>query len=198
MTDLPRTGIDWSEVKERVIRAGRVLEDGSDASPEGLQQVLRARARAVAQRPAPDTPVTGQQEVFCFRIGEIRCGLFPDELVSALRLREAWRLPGMPGVVPGVIQYHGDLIAVLDLRRLLHIESGDPAMVVIASAGANRVALLADEVEGTQRLPAQSLGAVPAHLGDAYRRFVRTVAQGMILLLDLPEICQFIRMLELH
>lgn len=198
MTDLSRTGIDWSEVKERVIRAGRVLEERFDASPERQQQVLRARARAVTQRPAPDAPATGQQEVFCFRIGEIRCGLSPGELVSASRLREAWRLPGMPGAVPGVIQYHGDLIAVIDLRRLLHIESGDPGMIVMASAGANMVAMLADEVEGTRMLPAQSYDAVPAHLGDAYRRFVRAVMPDTILLLDLPEICQFVRMLDLH
>ena len=198
MNDLSLPGIDWNEVKEQVVRAGRLFEEQSDASPERQQQVLRARAQAVAQRHAPETPASGQQEIFCFRIGENRFALSPGELVSVTRLREAWRLPGMPTVMPGVMQYHGDLIAVIELRRLLQIKPGDPGMVVIAAAGANRVAVLADDVEGTRRLPAESFGAVPAHLGDACRRFVRAVAPGTILLLDLPEICQFVRMLDLH
>lgn len=197
MTDHSRPGIDWNAVKERINRSGCLLEERSEETLEGQQQQLRLRAQAVAQRPAPDTSASGHKEFFCFRVGETRFALSSGEPVSASRLRETWRLPGMPAVMPGIIHYHGDLIAAIDLHRLLHIESGDPAMVVVASTGANMVGLLVDEVEGARLLPARSFSAVPAHLGDAYKRFAYAVLSGMTLLLDLHEICQFVRLLEL-
>lgn len=198
MADHLRAGIDWDEIKEQIHRAGCLLEEDSEAAWERQQQQLRLRALAVAQPFVPVTSTDGHQEYFCFRIGETRFAISSSEPVSAVRLREDWHLPGMPAVMPGLIQYHGDLIAAIDLRRLLHIEAGEPTMAVIASTGAHMVGLLTHEVEGARLLPAQSFNAVPAHLGEACQRFVYGVSSGMTLLLDLHEICQFVRLLELH
>lgn len=198
MADHFRAAIDWDGVKEQIYRAGRLLEEDSEAALERQQQQLHLRALAVAQPPVPDLAADGHKEYFCFRIGETRFAVSSSEPVSAVRLREDWLLPGMPAVMPGLIHYHGDLIAAVDLRRLLHIEAGEPTMAVIASTGANMMGLLTHEVEGARMLPAQSFSAVPAHLGEACQRFVYAVSSGMTLLLDLHEICQFVRLLELH
>lgn len=70
------------------------------------------------------------------------------------------RVPGLPGWVPGVVNWRGRVLAVLDLRGLL---GADPAplgrggrLVVLAHEGV-RVGLLTDSVEGTLALAPETV-----------------------------------------
>lgn len=187
--------IDWSELKRHMEEVRAVLDE---TSLDRQQETLRRRAGLLARPLSEAQAETGAGfEGFQFRVGETRLLLPADEVLHTFRLRESYRMPGMPEVMPGVLPFRGDLIAAVDLRRLLHIHSGDPAVVVVAAGDGNTVGLLADEMEQERQLPQQSFYPVPSHFSKDCQRFVQAVTSDLAMLLDLSGICQFLRALPL-
>lgn len=101
-------------------------------------------------------------------------------------------LPGAPPFVLGAVSVGGEALTVVDLPRLLGAADGaapdaPAARLLIARAGADRVAVRVDGVEDTFE---------PGRIDEAVRRpgswlgpeHVRGVADGGLLLLDLARV----------
>jgi len=195
MLDRKAQVTDWEELKRRMESVSRRLASG-EVTPASQRETLRARARAIAQDLLPPQPDAGFDQYFCFYVGETHFALAFPEPVSAFRIRDSYVLPGMPAITPGLFHFRGALIAGVDLRRLLQIDSGEPAVVTVAAVDGNTIGILADGIEGTRRLSPRDFCSVPAHLGEFHKRFVKAVTPDMTMLLDLHEICQFVRTLH--
>ncbi len=61
--------------------------------------------------------VDAPQQFLLVSLGPLRLGLPVASLVKTVRLVAVTALPGAPPVVEGVINCHGRLVAVLDIRR---------------------------------------------------------------------------------
>jgi purine-binding chemotaxis protein CheW len=194
MSTPDRNRIDWEELKRRMDGIRTALEQDSNSS---RKETLLHRARRLAQ-PLPEaaTPAEGALDCFCFRVGDSRFLLPATEVVHTFRLREHYRVPGMPEEMPGVLHFRGDLVGVVDLRRLLRLPAGEPSVAAIVATDGNTVALLAEESEAGRALAPQSLCPVPAHFSEPWQRFVKAVTPDLAMLLDLAGICQFLRTLQ--
>jgi purine-binding chemotaxis protein CheW len=108
------------------------------------------------------------------------------ELVRAARLTP---LPRAPAVVEGLLNLRGELLPVLDLRRRFRLpprplSSSDH--LVIAQAGARRVALRVDRAEGLLPVEPRLLDTSPAELpGVGYVAGALKLPDGLVLLHDL-------------
>ena len=108
------------------------------------------------------------------------------ELVRAVRLTP---LPRAPAVVEGLLDLRGELLPVLDMRRRFRLPARPLATsdhLVVAQAGARRVALRVDRAEGLLALePGQhdeTPGALP---GVGYVAGALKLPDGLVLLHDL-------------
>jgi purine-binding chemotaxis protein CheW len=137
-----------------------------DARLEGQQRmeaVWRDRAIRLAKRPVLEEAGQNAWPVIVLRIGDERFGIDLKDVAEILPPVRATPVPGAAVVFAGVVNVHGEIRPVIDLRRLLSIETprngetednGDPARVVLL-----RVVLLRKEgrelglqVDGVERI----------------------------------------------
>jgi purine-binding chemotaxis protein CheW len=85
------------------------------------------------------------------RLGGGRFALPMAAVAEVGRLPGLTRVPGTPPWVPGVVNWRGRILGVLDLRLLLGVPTADGAdetRLVVLSAGGLSVGVVAERVEG--------------------------------------------------
>lgn len=144
--------------------------------------LLKRRAARYARHAAPEErEVT---EVVAFSRGEGHYALPLLALREIRPLRHLARIPGASPVVPGVFQFHGELLSAHDLASWLGSGArGVGSQVLVVEHGATRLGLLADDVAGIERMAVSQLGPVPVTLGERGQCF-RGVMGGQRLLLE--------------
>lgn len=124
------------------------------------------RALASAPERSGTQKVRTEQELFCFRVGELRLAVASSEVREVIRLAPLTPLPRTPAYVMGVMGHRGEVLPVLDLLRLLgkgEARTGHRARLFVAVAGGYVAGVLTDEVFGLRRIPSEEI--LPAPLG---------------------------------
>jgi len=128
------------------------------------------------------------------RLGGSRFALPMASVAEVGRPPVLTRVPGLPGVVAGVANWRGRVLAVLDLRGPLGAGTGDldrrGRLVVLAHDGV-RVGLLVEAVAGETALSPDAVEPTPAHLPAAAGALLAgqvTDAQGPYGVLDLDAV----------
>ena len=183
----PRRSIDWSEIRRRVDAFGAALESGAGRNGADARQILRARAEALAQKPASAGLETEQVELLEFRVGPERWAVELGLVREVEFLRNLTPIPCTPIHVLGVIQLRGRIVAVNDLRQLFKIlvdvETPRPKVIVL-SKDECELAVLVDTVDGTTTIARNKISAPPATLGAAKHHYLLGVTPDAIAVLD--------------
>lgn len=113
---------------------------------------------------------------------------------SALREVAPWspvtRIPGAPDSVLGLANLRGELLVVLDSRRLLGQPAAEPpGALIVVDAGGRRVALGVDAVDDLHLIPMDALGLATPEPGVPEGAVVsRGVADRPFLLVDVEAL----------
>lgn len=115
-----------------------------------------------------------------------------DEIV---RPRGLTPVPGIPDFIAGVMPRRGQLLAVLDLARLLRVAGGergdaddeDTRLVMVSAAGYH-VGLRVAEVIGNDHYRAESLGPCPAGAAAGEEHWITGIHAGQLAMLDLEAL----------
>jgi purine-binding chemotaxis protein CheW len=123
-----------------------------------------------------------------FRLDGERFALPLDQVEIALRMVSFTPVPDAPPWVIGVIDLHGRVIPVTDLRQRLGRPAKEPRLddrLLVVSLPDRTFALVVDEVTEVLALPCGEVESPPDPLGDS--RYLRAVVRredGLILILD--------------
>ena len=182
----PRRSIDWESIRRKI--------DDIDGSGSGARRdtgtamsVLRARAKALAQKPESAEAESARMELLEFRMGTERWGVELSLVREVEFLEKLAPVPCTPWFVLGVIQLRGRVVAVNDLRLMLHLpvdaEVRKPKAVLLGDES-REMAIVADAVIGTLTVSRKALGPAPATAGATKQRYVLGVAPGPVAILD--------------
>jgi len=129
-------------------------ERSSDTAILSQQQrteaVWRARAKRLSQRPDATADGLNVLPVIVLRLGKERYGVALSDVTEVLPRVRTTLVPGAPAVCAGVINVHGEIRPVLDLRRLLGVESapsGNLTRVILLCMDSREMGLQIDSVE---------------------------------------------------
>ncbi len=185
---------------ERLFRHGAAI--GAEAGGEGN-----------GMEPAQPAEGSGNAERFVvFRLAGAEYGLPVAAVREVLRRPDSITpLPNAPDFVAGVLTLRGEVLPLIDQRRLLNL----PAAAASVSAGLERgrvvvvgrdgllVGLLVDGLSGLLTVPAERIGPAPA-VSAAQRRLIRRVATldpaggtRLILLMDADSLLDMDRLADL-
>jgi purine-binding chemotaxis protein CheW len=120
-----------------------------EAIDQRTETVWRERAKRLSRRPV----VRGGQDitpVIVLGIGKERFGIDLADVAEVLPPVRATPVPGAAAVFAGVINVHGEIRPVLNLRRLLGMEpasKGDLARVILLRKEGREMGLQVDSVE---------------------------------------------------
>lgn len=187
-----RPVFDWVRIKRRLEDAAAILERGAAAVGEGKVEILRARARALAREPQrQDHQVYEQLEVIEFVLAYERYALEVGFVREVHPLKEITPLPGTPGFVAGIVNVRGQIVSVVNLKRLFELpERGltDLNKVIILNDGEMEFGLLVDAVVGVRRLLLRDLQPPLPTLAGARAGYVQGVTQQRVSMLDAQKI----------
>lgn len=101
-------------------------------------------------------------QVVVFVLDGVRLALPLSAVERVVRAVEVTPLPQAPPTTLGVINVHGQVVPVVDLRKLLGLRSRDvePSdYLVIARISSRTMALLVDDVQSVMEFPGQDFAA---------------------------------------
>lgn len=186
--DRQRTGTtrDWRTIRERLARAAAMSGDEPELAPEQARAVLEERARALARVPARPPTASEVLDVVTFRLADRDYAIELGHVRRIIPLIEITPVPGAPDVFAGVINLRGEILAVIDLGRLLGAAAGRrtvPTHVLVLGGERNEFGLLADAVGEVMALRTDDVLELPGNTGID-RAGLRGLTESGLIVLD--------------
>lgn len=101
-------------------------------------------------------------------------------------------VPGAPSVVVGVIDFHGEVLPVLDVRQRLHAEARPldiSSQFIIVTTNSRKLGLLVDHTVGVVERDWADIGALaPAAAGLEYFDGTTRLDDGLVLIHDVDRL----------
>lgn len=133
-------------------------------------------------------PDASEDRVVVFYVDEQRYALPLPVVDSVVRMVEIIHVPGLPEYIQGVINVHGTIMAVINLRRRMNLEDRTEVLedrLIITHCKDRCYALMVDSVSEVMNLKGQSITDAGTILPN--QEFLTGIAKmqdGMILLSD--------------
>ncbi|MDF1565455.1 MAG: chemotaxis protein CheW [Deltaproteobacteria bacterium] len=175
-----RRGLDWAEIRERLLREQAGLEVARSAAE--LEHELKARATTLARTERASTEGLDRQHL-AFWIGQARCAVDLALVGGVVTPRWVTPLPTAPRRLSRVIQVQGTIVPVADLIEVLGVKPHDQTSTkraVLLSLGSRHLALLTHRAEEIIRLDPDRLSSP----GRDASGFIRGLAPDLTLVLD--------------
>jgi purine-binding chemotaxis protein CheW len=149
-----------------------------------IQAVWRSRAARLSQRPLAIEAGQGFRPVLVLGIGTERYGIDLSDVAEVLPPTRATPIPGAAAVVAGVINVHGEIRPVMDLRRLLVMDavpSGERPRIILLNQAERQMGLQIDSVEQIRWIGSRDMRAD----GNSGRsRYIQAATNDLMMLLD--------------
>lgn len=177
---------DWAAIRSRLEAARDALDRAWAPERDEAERILRSRARALA-RPAATPPAGDAIDVLEFGLAGESYAIEPCHVREVLPLATLVALPGVPDVVRGVANVRGEILSVIDLRRLFGLPGhglGELDYAVVLHSPSMSFAILADAIVGLRRLPRSVIRAALPTLDGARAKYLLGVTGESTAVLD--------------
>jgi len=136
----------------------------------------------------------GKAQFVVFTLGEAEFGVEIGQVLRIMRLVEITRVPRAPRFLEGIINVHGEIIPVVDLRKRLELPQGeytDQARILIVEVGEQKIGMIVDSVTEIAWISASAIKPPPEMVADisgVYLTGVAAMDDRLIILLDLSRV----------
>jgi len=165
----------------------QTLEQGWKPGAERKQRVLRERAAALAREPLGSEPAGETLEVLEFLLAHERYGIELKYVREVFLLKDLTPLPGTPAFILGVANVRGQVLLIVDLKRLFDLPDRgltDLNKIVIVEAPGVELGILADSVLGLLAVSVGEIQPALPTLTGIREEFLRGVTRQSMVLLD--------------
>ena len=181
--------IDWQEIRQQLDGASERLQHGM--SPAQEQDILTARAVALAREPHADDTATASLTVLEFLLADETYAIELSFVRETRPLRDLTPIPCTPPFVLGVINVRGQILSVIDLKKFFDLpEKGltDLNKVVIVHDDGMEFGILADAVCGVRTIPLAELQPSLPTLTGVRAEYLKGVTSDRTTVLDGREL----------
>ncbi len=123
------------------------------------------------------------RQLCTFHLGPMFFGIDVLQVQEVLRFQQMTRVPLAPGVIRGLINLRGQIVAAIDLRERLGLQprpDGQEPMNVIVRIEAGAVSLLVDDIGDVLEIESSGMDRSP----ETVRGSARELIQGVYKLKD--------------
>ena len=191
--------IDWKEIHRRLEESQLTIERVWAPSPEEKKKILKTRAKRLAQEPEEKETVEKYIEVVEFLLSYEKYGIESSYVREIYPLKELTPLPCTPPFVLGIINVHGQIISVIDIKKFFELpEKGlsDLNKVIILHSGRpvlSRVegmefGILADVILGVNNISLSELQPSLPTLTGIREDYLKGVTGEQVVILDAEKL----------
>jgi chemotaxis signal transduction protein len=185
---------DWAKAHESLARFEEKLNSLESPTPDRVRSVLQRRAKALLT--PPPSAAAAFVDFVVFRLGRGRYAVDARQAASVVAIGKATPLPGVPPFYLGLINHHGAIYPLLDMRPILGASAQDPIApthAIVAMSDVHAVAIAADDIESLVRVDQETI----APFDEESRGHVSL--QGTILdsvvIIDVPHLLRDARLI---
>lgn len=179
------------ELPTRIGEAQSATETGFAPASAKEKEVLKTRARELAQEPQAAEVEADWLEVLEFYLGGERYALPLAQVRVVSLLKELTPVPCTPPFVVGVINLRGEIRTVIDLKKFFDLpEMGitDLNKIIMIQNGEMELGILADSIRNVQRVRINDMQpALPTMTGIS-ADYLRGVTSDRLIVLDALKI----------
>jgi len=172
--------------------------EGSILTVAQKQQILQDRARALAREAVQDKMQEEMMRVVEFSLARERYAVEAVFVRGVHRIQQITPIPCTPSFVLGVINVHGRILSVIDLRAFFDLSPASTARretIVMLRTKELEIGVLVDEVFGSLLLPVKSVKATAPGRSGIRRGYLRGVVDEQLIVLDVERILSDKRMI---
>jgi purine-binding chemotaxis protein CheW len=161
---MKRANINWELVRSRLQASEHALDEALSETPLRIETAYRERAIRLAKAPADPGLLGAGLPVMVFQLATERYAIELKELAEVVPLARYARVPGSLPCFLGVINLRGEILAVLDLGRLLgpyDDADQDSGFVLVIRRQGREIGLKVDDIEGIREVHEQDLTLPP-------------------------------------
>jgi purine-binding chemotaxis protein CheW len=182
----------WADLHRRLETSQSAIRRGLNPTPEQKRTILRARAQLLAQKS------TGEErgpeafaEVVEFLLASEHYGIELTYIREIHVLSEFTPLPGTPAFVLGLTNLHGQILSVIDIKKLFDLpEKGltDLNKVIVVRTNHMELGILADAVIGVRSVALNELQTCLPTLTGIRAEYLRGLTKDPLMILDIDRI----------
>ena len=183
--------LDWHALHSRMKQAAQAIAQDLAPSEADQRAVLTARARALAQEPLPAIQSEAFLEVVTFRLASETYALEAAYVQEVFPMKDFTPLPGLPPFVLGIVNVHGQILSVIDLKKFFHLPEkglGPLNQLIILTNEQMIFGILADEIFGLNSLALDAILTPPLTVSGIGAKYLRGVTAERVILLDASRI----------
>jgi purine-binding chemotaxis protein CheW len=148
---------------------------------------LKNRAIAMAQEPEKKRETSTITEIIEFVLAAESYGIESAFVMEVYPLKDYTPLPGLPPYIFGIINVRGQILPVIDLKKLFNLPEkglGELNKVIILRDRQMEFGILADVVSGTQTIAVEDILAVPSTVSGIGEEYLKGVTKERLIVLN--------------
>ncbi|ABB73639.1 CheW protein [Nitrosospira multiformis ATCC 25196] len=157
------------------------------SSKEKIQQILQARALALAQELSAQEVRNEDVEIVEFILGCERYALESCYVIQVAEVEDITPLPCTPGFIRGIVTLRGEILPVIDLKKFFEVpekELGGRNKVIVLQSGKMTFSILVDEVLGARFILATDIQSSLPTLMDIRKKYLKGITSERLVVLD--------------
>ncbi len=129
-----------------------------------------------------------------FRLDESEFGVEIGQVLRIVRLMEVTRVPRAPRFLEGVVNIHGEMVPVVDLKKRFELpwqEYGDKARILIVEVEGQTVGMIVNSVTEITWIPTSAIEPPPemvAEISGIYLTGLGSLDDRLVIFLDLSRV----------
>ena len=154
--------VDWRAIRRRLETAAAELERGAAPSGEERRSIFKERARVLAREGEKAPSADDSLDLIEFRLASEPYAVEYPFVREVYPLKDLTPLPGTPPFVLGIMNLHGQLLSIVDLRIFFDLPAkglGELNEVIVLRGDRMEFGILADDVLGVKAIPKLSVQA---------------------------------------
>ncbi len=159
----------------------------SDPTPAEKRQILKARADALAKRDEVSDADEACLQAVVFRLGRETYSIELIHILEVCFLKEITPIPSVPAFVLGIINFRGQILSLIDLKKLFGLPDQPPddlARVIVLHSDTMEFGILADEVIGAKAIPLSRIQPMKAMYEGIGAEYLRGITPDLTAILD--------------
>ena len=150
-----------------------------------MEAVWRERARRLAQLPISGAAAQDAWPVMVLGIGKERYGMDLPDVAEVLPAVRATPVPGALGAIAGVINVHGEIRPVIDVRRVLGMKTagnGGESGVILLRKNGGEMGLQVDTVDQIRWIGSGDVRTASG--GAGLSRYIKATTEDLLMILS--------------
>ena len=179
--------IDWAAIHLRMDKMRESLERGLVPTEEDKKNILKARAKILGHESTKRETADESLEVVTFLLANETYGIESSFVREAYPLKDLTPLPCTPGYVYGIVNVRGQILSVIDIKKLFDLpEKGltDLNKVIVLQNDFMELGLLADAMVGVRSVPVREIEPSLPTLTGIRSEYLKGVTQDRLIILD--------------